>query len=86
MNTAQLEQLRQVNIDAMDKTEFMELNQVKVDGAAPAADRLWQYLSQVKNPYAFRVGDVAVKIEFSSSGRSMTDALSNYLLGLKERT
>ena len=86
MNTAQLEELRQVNIDTVDKTVLTELDPAKIDGAAPVADRLRQYLLQVKNPYAFRVRDVAVKIEFSSSGKSINDALSNYLSGLKEST
>ena len=84
INTARLEQLRQVDIDTTNKTELIDLNNVKVDGAAPVAERLEQYLSQLKNPYAFRVGEIAVKITFSEDGKSINDAITNYLSGLKE--
>jgi hypothetical protein len=48
---------------------------------APAVCRAEQYLRQVKNPYHFRVGDIAVNVEFTEGGKSLRDCVKSYLMG-----
>jgi hypothetical protein len=53
---------------------------------APAAKRAEQYLRQVKNPYHFRVGDIAVNVEFTEGGKSLRDCVKAYLMGQRGKT
>ena len=41
-------------------------------------------VKQIKNPYLFKVDDIAVKVEFSS-GKSVEDSLLSFLLAEKNR-
>ena len=86
MNAPGLEELRQANIDNMDKSALVDLHTIKVDAAASARERLQQYLTGLKNPYAYRVGEISVKVEFSSGGKPLREELTNYLLTLKEKS
>jgi len=52
-----------------------------MDASAPI--RAEQFLAQIKNPYAFRCGDVAVNLEFSSDGKTLEQAITSYLLSKK---
>ena len=46
---------------------------------APVAFRAQQFLEQIKNPYAFMSGDVAVNVEFTPTGKTLREAMISYL-------
>jgi len=50
---------------------------------APVAVRAQQFVEQIKNPYAFMSGDVAVNIEFAPEGKTLRDAMVSYLRAQK---
>ena len=56
---------------------------VKIDMSLPAAQRADQYLAQIKNPYAFKCAGIAVDVEFSSEGKTLEQAITNYLISKK---
>ena len=64
--------------------QLVDLRSVSIDKSLPVHERLCSLLTQVKNPYLFRVDDIAVKVEFSS-GKSLQDALLTFLLAEKNR-
>ena len=49
---------------------------MKIDTNEPIGKRCEKYFCEVKNPYAFRVGDVGVKINFVGNN-DFTDSLAN---------
>lgn len=53
----------------------MDLKDVKIDKSLSVEDRMISYVQQIKNPYLFKVGDMAVKIRFTNSGQSLRDKL-----------
>lgn len=57
---------------------------IHVDMTISAIMRAEQYLRQVKNPYYFNCGDVAVNVRFSSDGRTLKDAMKAYLQARKK--
>jgi hypothetical protein len=61
------------------KEERVDIHSVTIDMDAPVAVRAQQYLNQIKNPYAFRCGEVAVNIEFSPEGKTLREAITSYL-------
>ena len=55
--------------------DFTDIKDLKVDKSKPKAQRIKDFISDVKNPYTLRVGDILVRIEFAG-GKSLSDALS----------
>jgi hypothetical protein len=61
----------------------VDITEVKIDMTAPAEQRAEQYLSQIKNPYAFRCGDTFVNLAFNADGKSLKQAVVSYLTARK---
>ena len=76
MTKAQLQQLRAM---APAFTDRVDAASIKLDMDAPAAVRAEQYLRQIKNPYAFRCGEVAVNLRFCPDGKSLAQSMQAYL-------
>jgi len=82
MTVAQLHKLRETIPTYADR---INITGIKLDMNVPAAVRAEQYLQQVKNPYAFRCGDVAVNIRFCREGKTLDQAIQSYLTALAGR-
>lgn len=81
---AELEQLKNMDIAQCELEQLVDLRSVSIDRALPISERLCSLWEQMKNPYLFRVDDIAVKVEFSS-GKSLENALLSFLLAEKNR-
>lgn len=77
------EQLLQLKNAKISPEERVDIADVKVDPAMPIAQRVDEYLRRIKNPYAFKCGEIAVNVRFSSNGKSLQDALVTYLTAVK---
>lgn len=84
LDASQLERMRQTNIETVDKSELVDINTIQIDAFAPIEERVRTFFAQVKNPYAFRVGNTAVKIEFADNFKSLNDVLFGYLSSLRQ--
>jgi len=67
------------------KIERVDINRVTIDMNAPVSVRARQFLEQVKSPYAFRCGDIAVNIEFTPEGKPLREAVKSYLIAQKNK-
>lgn len=81
---AQWEAMRQTDIEAVDINELVDATTVQIDPDAPTEERARAFLAQIKNPYAFRVGNIPVKVEFAEDGIPLADALLAYLKALRQ--
>ena len=61
----------------------VDARNVIVDTDAPVAARVQRYLEQIKNPYAFMCGDIAVNIEFSPAGKTLREAMVSCFNAIK---
>ena len=61
-----LNEMQQVDIRTVDKSALIDLNSVKIDESLPIPERVASFISQIGNPYCFRVGDVAVKVVYKT--------------------
>lgn len=86
IDTHRLDEMSRIDITKVDKDALVDLTSVQVDADAPVGVRFKQIVDQLQNPYAFRVGEVAVKIEFSPDGKPLSDAVAYYLTSLKDNT
>jgi len=69
---------------APQKEERVDIRSLTIDMDAPVAIRAQQFLEQIKNPYAFMSGEVAVNIEFMTEGKPLREAMVSYLSAQKK--
>lgn len=74
-----IDTLRSVDIRSVDKQSLVDLNSVLIDESKPVQERVLSFLQQVKNPYCFRIGDVAVKVNYKSDGPSFQQNFEDLL-------
>ena len=65
--------------DGIDIDSLVDIRNVKIDTTLPVPERIQSYIEQVKNPYYFRVGDVAVHVSYSENGPTLQELLEGYL-------
>ena len=79
MNQKLLEELSEVDIRMVNLETLVDANQITLDYTIPQNKRAEYLLSQVKNPYCFKVGEIAVKLEFSDTEKSFEDTFLSIL-------
>ncbi len=72
----ELEKLKNINIDNIVIENLTDINSIKINTDEPIGKRCEKYFGEVKNPYAFRVGKVGVKINFVGNN-DFSDSLAN---------
>lgn len=63
-----VEAMKAVDIRSVDKNQLVDLDSVHIDESKPVPERIESFLKQIQNPYCFRIGDVAVKVNYQSGG------------------
>ena len=69
--------LEDINPDEVD-----ELSSIKIDRRKPSNERILDFLTQVKNPYAFKVNGKLVRMVFSENGPTADECLTQCLKNL----
>ena len=67
--------MKHISIKECDKEQLVDLSSIEIDGEKSKQERMLDYLRQVKNPYYFKVGDVAVRLVFDEGGRSFQERM-----------
>lgn len=68
VNLEQIITMQDVDIATVDKSQLTDVSGIDFDNSLPQRERAAHILKQVKNPYCFRHGDTAVKVEFPEDG------------------
>ena len=71
------EQLFMLQEEKISRVERVDIEIVVIDQTTPAYQRAEAYLRQIKNPYAFKCGTIAVNVGFSSGGKTLREALTS---------
>lgn len=58
---------------------LIDIRNVKLDRNLGQAERVRSYLQQIKNPYCFKVGDVAVNVAYTEGGATLNDCFADML-------
>ena len=77
-----LEHLACSNVGDRQSDTLQDILKVEISGET-AHQRLESFLSQVGNPYCFRVGKTPVRISFSASEKPLEEKLRSYFMSLK---
>lgn len=78
----QLEKMQNDSIKGVGSDTLADILDVEINGDTPA-ERLDSFLSQVTNPYYFRVGETPVRISFISDEKMLENKLKSYFIGIK---
>jgi len=70
-----IENMKKISIKECDKEQLTDLSSIEIDREKSKEERILDYIYQVKNPYYFKVGDVAVRLVFDEGGRSFQECL-----------
>ncbi len=81
VNGKELERMAKEDICGRDPAALPDLLEVKICGES-AAERFTSFLSQVKNPYCFRVGNTPVKVLFSGD-KALESKIKAHFIALK---
>ena len=76
-----LQQLKKANGATVKRADIAD---VQIDMDAPLFTRFETFLAQIRNPYYFCCGNIAVNIEYSNEGKTLKDAVSSYLSTKKD--
>jgi len=71
------------DITTVDRNSLVNIDTVKIDASLSLEERMLSFLEQIKNPYCFLVGNSPVKVIFKDKGRTLDDAVKNFLTNLK---
>lgn len=83
MTAEEMDALKNVDLRTVDKEMLVDIREIPVVQGMTAEERVGDFVRKVKNPYCFRVGDVAVKAVFSENGESFRERFERMLAGLK---
>ena len=77
-----LERCKNIKLDDINPDDVDEISSIKIDRRKPSNERILDFLTQVKNPYVFKVKGKLVRMSFSENGPSADDCLTRVLENL----
>lgn len=78
LDIAQLQNLKSLGAVDCSFSSLTDLKDIAVDTDKPMTNRMISFAEQIKNPYLFKVGEFAVKVEYGE-GKNLSDALVDIL-------
>ncbi|RGL92237.1 hypothetical protein DXB08_32950 [Hungatella hathewayi] len=72
--------MKDVDIRTVNCSQLVDLNTVVIDENQSVEERLESFIEQIKNPYCFRVGDIAVKVVYKENGPTFQQNFEEMLL------
>lgn len=78
MDIQALKEMADVDIRTVPKESLVDIKDVKIDKSLSREERISDYIRQVKNPYCVQSNGIIIKMNFSQSGETLEDKLTNY--------
>ena len=83
LSGSDIQSMKSVDIKSVDKDTLVDLNAVQIDTSKPVQERIHSFLQQIQSPYCFRIGDGAVKVNYSRDGPSFQQNFEDILLTMQ---
>lgn len=75
----ELECLKNVDIESFNIDDLIDLRDIRIDKNCPIQSKIVSFIEQIKNPYFFKVGNIAIKLNFDDNGPTFQERLLNSL-------
>ena len=73
-----LEQLRSVNPDEVDRNELVDIQNIVVESQLPKEERIADFIKKIKNPYVCKCGNIVVQSVFEDTDITLIERLKQY--------
>lgn len=77
-----LEKCRNMWLEDVTLDDVDEISSIKIDRRKSSNERILDFLTQVKNPYVFKVNGKLVRMSFAENGPTADDCLTRVLENL----
>ena len=67
--------MKNVDVTKVDPGELVDIREVEIDTNRKQANRLADFIRQIKNPYCYRYGEYIVKIAFDDTSITLAERL-----------
>lgn len=79
LSNMDLQALRQVDVRTVDPAALVDIKEIKIDRTLSKEERKLEFIRQIRNPYCFRVGKVAVGVSYTEGGDTFERRMEHYL-------
>jgi len=76
MEIKTLEDMRNVDMRTVDKSELVDIDNVKININDKPEKKMQDYIDQIKNPYCFLCNGYAVKLAFADNNRTIEECFT----------
>ena len=74
-----LQELKQVDVRTVNPDTLVDIKEIEIDRTLPQGERIQEFIRQIRNPYCFRVGKVAVSVGYAEGGATFEQRMEHYL-------
>ena len=74
-----MKKAKETDVKNLDKSELVDIRDVKIDSKKLYLIRIISYINQVRNPYCYRVGDVVVRVSYAGEDKTFTDSFTEMI-------
>ena len=78
-----ISEMKNIDIRTVDKNTLVDINNIKVDQNLSPAERIKEFIRQIKNPYCYKCKDLIIKIKFEETNDKFEDILKKYNDGVQ---
>ena len=80
MQSASIINMKNIDLNTVDRDELVDIRDVKVNTALPKLERAIDFIRQIGNPYCYKHDKYVVKVGFSDTEVSLEERLAGYIL------
>lgn len=62
-----------------NRNTLVDIRNISIDSSLPQKERIKSFVSQIKNPYCFMVGDVVVQVSYAGEGSTLNERFADML-------
>ena len=73
---------KNMKLEDINPNDVDEISSIKIDRRKSSNERILDFLTQVKNPYVFKVNGKLVRMSFSENGPTVDECLTQCLKNL----
>ena len=77
-----LERCKNIKLEDINLDDVDEISSIKIDRRKSCNERILDFLTQVKNPYVFKVNGKLVRMSFAENGPTVDECLTQCLENL----
>ena len=80
MQSASIINMKNIDLDTVNRDELVDIRDVKVNTALPKRERALDFIRQIGKTYCYKHGKYVVKVGFSDTEVSLEERLAGYIL------